>query len=186
MMFTRKGSSAFLRRKLDMHFKIPFPGFRWQPYFHTKEAENRKAALAKVHVRRKKKTFLKGCVRQACWGRFLLKGIFTGFSKKILQELHIRGWQVTEEMTGPESSPSADDAWDSGCHLRAQTEWGFIMGMSPCLSVVTQSSLLPPLTCRTLGPEGKWISLWWSSCIHLVISLYASTQGCSPQDHWRF
>lgn len=83
MMFTRKGSPAFLRRKLDTHFKILSVGLDgWQPYFHTKEAESGKAVLAKVHVQRKKKTFLKGCVRQACWGRFPLKGIFAGFSKK--------------------------------------------------------------------------------------------------------
>ena len=62
------------------------------------------------------------------------RDLYRVFKKKIPQELHVRGWQVTEEMPGPEFSSSADDAWDSGCHLRAQTERGFIMRMSPCLS----------------------------------------------------
>lgn len=67
-----------------------------------------------MHAQREKKTFLKGCVRQTCWGRFPLKGIFAGFSKKILQELHVRGWQVTEGMPGPESSVGTDDAGTQG------------------------------------------------------------------------
>lgn len=79
MMFTEKVSSGFLRRKLDTHLKNTFPGFRWQTHFHIKEAESRKAAHSKEHIQRKKKTFLKGCVKQACWGRFPFKGIFAGF-----------------------------------------------------------------------------------------------------------
>lgn len=52
-----------------MHFKIPFPGFRWQPYFHTKESENRKAALAKVHVRRKKENISEGICKAGLLGQ---------------------------------------------------------------------------------------------------------------------
>ena len=105
-----------------------------------------------------------------------------GFQRKILQELHVRGWRVTEEMPSPESSPGADDAWDSGCHLRAQTDQGFIMRLSPCLLVVTQSSLLPPLTCRMLASAfGEAYPFTWLLVYMLLLraALVRTTGGFS-------
>lgn len=45
-----------------------------------------------------------------------------GCLKKILQELRIKGWQVTGKILSPESSPRADHACDSGCRLGARSE----------------------------------------------------------------
>lgn len=103
----------------------------------------------------------------------------------------IRGWQVTDEMPSPESSPSAGNAWDSGCHVRAQTEQEIHNENAPSSLGCYQTSLQPPLTWVMLAPEVKLnqplVKRIHSPCnLNLVVSLDAFTQGCSLQDHLRF
>lgn len=81
-------SLCFLKKKLWTRWRLLSPD--WEENFAWKQKRLRlgKVPTPKSTFRRKKKTFLQRSVKQACWGRFALKGLFAVFLKKSAGVLH--------------------------------------------------------------------------------------------------
>lgn len=137
--------------------------------------------------RRKRKHFWRRCVRQACWGRFALKGLFAGFKKKKSYKscalgagrslMKCRAWVLSQcrQYLGLRVSSQSPE-WT----------WAEITNMLTCLWVVAQTPLEPPLTWIMHVPEAKLnhplLKCILSRCNSQLIVLVASALGCSLQE----
>ena len=130
----------------------------WQLCFHTKESDSKKGAHSEKHIQKKKKTFLKGCVRQACWGRFPLKELFAGFCFVLFKSCRSCPSGASRSLM-KYHAPSSVLVWTmpgtQGTMSKPNPSMRWIMKMPTHLQVVCQTSAEPPFTWIMHIPEAK-------------------------------